>query len=252
MILKYSISFILFISFSTFSNQVTELTCYGTTFSPYSFIKNGVVSGINIDLISAVSKQLNISVTFKIMPWQRLLQNIAANKIDCATAFFKTSTRVNNMVFMEEPLSITDYTLFIHKKNAHKYKSLIDFDGTSIGVNRGFKTMPEFENAVYQYNINKYEVGDEQQSFQMLSTFRLQGVLTDNTVGMFNIKELDLHDIVPLKPPFKSIPVFLVFSKKNKGLGLVKKFDQALIALKQDGTYQKIIDKYLLSSNRKL
>ena len=46
--------------------------------------------------------------------------------------------------------------------------------------------------------------------------------------------------------------IFLVFSKKNKGLGLVKKFDQALIALKQDGTYQKIIDKYLLSSNRKL
>jgi polar amino acid transport system substrate-binding protein len=250
MMLKYSIVFVLFISLSTFSNQVTELTCYGTTFSPYSFVKNGVVSGINIDLISAISKQLNISVTFEIMPWRRLLQNIAADKIECATAFFKTSTRVNNMIFMEEPLSITDYTIFIHKKNAHKYKNLKDLDGTSIGVNRGFKTMPEFENAVHHYTIKKYEVGDEQQSFQMLSTFRLQGVLTDYTVGIFNIKELELRNIISLEPPLKSIPVFLVFSKKIKEKGLVKIFDQALLTLKQNGTYQTILDKYLLNSNQ--
>jgi polar amino acid transport system substrate-binding protein len=248
--LNFNIVFVLLISFSTFSNQVTELTCYGTTFAPYSFVKKGVTSGINIEVITAISKQLNLSITFKTMPWQRLLQNIAADKIDCATAFFKTSTRVNNMNFMKEPLSITDYTLFIHKTNAHKYKKLIDFDGASIGVNRGFKTMPEFENAVQQYTLNKYEVGNEEQSFQMLSTFRLEGVLTDYKVGLFNLKELGLRNIIALKPPLKSIPVFVVFSKKNKDNGLVKKFDQALFTIKQDGTYQKILDKYLSNSNR--
>lgn len=247
--LVFSMLFLVFISFPLLSSQVTELTCYSTTFAPYSFIENGVVKGANIDIIKAISKKLNIIVTFKTMPWQRLLKNIAANKVDCAAAFFKTSTRANNMLFMTEPLSITDYTLFIQKSNVDKYKNLKDFAGTSIGVNRGFKTTPKFEKAVSSGLIKQYEVGNEQQSLLMLSTARLAGVLTDKNVGLFNINKMGLNNIIAIKPSLKSIPVFLIFSKKHNNSDLIEQFNQALINLKQNGTYQRIFDKYLTDSN---
>ena len=243
--LSFTTLFLIFISFSSLSNQVTELTCYSTTFAPYSFIEKGIVKGANIDVITAISKQINITVTFKTLPWQRLIKNIAANKIGCAAAFFKSSGRFNNMVFMTEPLSITDYTLFIQKADADKYKSLKDFAGASIGVNRGFKTTAEFEQAVTQGLIKKYDVGNEQQSLQMLSTARLAGVLTDKNVGLFNIKNMGLENLIPIKPSLKSIPVFLVFSKQHQDSGLVEQFNRALFKMKADGTYQKLFNKYL-------
>jgi len=248
--LSYSILFLLFISYPTFANQGTELTCYSTTYAPYSYVESSVVMGINIDLITEISKRLGIKIKFKALPWQRLLKNIASDKIECAAAFFKTSEWVNGMSFMKESLSITHYTLFIHKSNAEKYKSLPDFHGASIGVNRGFKTTPEFEQAVSQGKVKKFEVGDDQQSLQMLSTSRLQGVFTDYNVGLFNMKQMDFQNIMPLEPALKSIPVFLVFSKKHNDTGLINEFDRVLSIMKQDGTYQKIFDKYLSSSTK--
>ena len=243
--LNFTMLFLIFISFPSLSKQVTELTCYGTTFAPYSFIEKGIIKGINIDVITAISKQINITVTFKTLPWQRLLKNIAADKIGCATAFFNSSERVNNMFFMTEPLSITDYTLFIHKNNADKYKNLKDFAGASIGVNRGFQTTPEFEQAVTLGLIKQYDVGSEQQSLRMLSTARLAGVLTDKNVGLFNIKKMALKNLIPIKPALKSIPVFLVFSQQHQDSGLIEQFNRVLFQMKQDGTYQRIFDKYL-------
>jgi len=242
--LKLSLFFLVLTSFPVFCAPVTELTCYSTTFAPYSFVEKGVVKGANIDVIREITKKLKIKVTFKTMPWQRLLKNIAINKIACAAAFFKSSTRVDNMFFMTEPLSITDYTIFIEQSNTDKYRKLIDFKGASIGVNRGFKTTPEFESAVSQGLIKQYEVGNEQQSLRMLSTARIAGVLTDKNVGLFNIKKMGLKNIIPLKPALKSIPVFLVFSKQHRDSGLVEQFNQALAKMKAEGTYQKIFNKY--------
>lgn len=230
---------------SSLAQASNEITCYSSIYAPYSYLKEGRPTGIDIDIVTAIAKKIDLSVSFKIIPWSRLKQNVRAGKIDCAMAFLKSSTYTDNMIFMNSPITTGYFTLFIEENNTEKLQTLTDFYGLTVGVNRGFKAPLVFNQAVANNLIKKYEVGDEQQSLQMLLKSRLSGVLTDKVVGMFNLQQLGITTIVPLKKPITSIAVYLIFSKNMQVSGLVKKFDIALAALRQEGTYQLIIDKYL-------
>ncbi|MBL4942513.1 MAG: transporter substrate-binding domain-containing protein [Colwellia sp.] len=233
-------------TWSCLANTSKQLTCYSSIYAPYSYLEAGQPTGIDIDLINIIADKIGIDVTFKIIPWSRLKQSIVAGKIDCAAAFLPSSAFTKKMFFMKYPITTGEHTIFIKEHNKNKFKTLTDFYGYTIAVNRGFKTPLIFSQAITDKLIKKYDVGDELQSLQMLSASRVEGVLTDKSVGLFNLHQLKINNIIPLAEPLTSTPVFLVFSKKIKDTGLIAKFDQALISMQAEGIYQKIIDKYLL------
>ena len=247
--MKLIILFLIFLSFSTFSNSPTELTCYSTTFAPYSFVKDGIPSGIDIDIINYIAEKIDISVTFELLPWERLKQNMRQGKIECAMAFLKTTEYAENMVFMDNPITTGNYTVFIEKKNSSSIKMFTDLYGLTVGINRGFKSPEIFEQAITKGLVNQYEVGSEQQSLQMLSMSRLDGVLTDQNVGLFNLQQLGISTITTLPEPLTSTPVYLVFSHKWQQNGVVDKFNTILKTMKKEGSYQNIIDKYISDIN---
>jgi len=229
----------------SFGETTSSLTCYSTVYAPYTFIKENKVVGIDIDLINSISKKIGISVSFEIIPWSRLLQNVRKGNIDCAMAFLLDSEYTKNMVYMKQPITIGEYSVFIKKENKSYFKELKDFEGKSIAVNRGFKTPEVFQQAVNDNKITQYDVGNEEQSLQMLMSSRVNGVLTDKNVGLFNLQQMKIDSVIPLDASLATTPVFLVFSKKWQTNGIVNKFDEALAEMKQDGTYQKILIQYL-------
>jgi len=240
--------FCVFFSFSTFGHPSDDLICYSSTYAPYSFPKNNQPIGIDIDIVQVISERINVPITYKIIPWSRLKQNIRAGKISCAMAFLKNDEYTNGMAFMSNPITVGEHAIFIEKKNKDKFKKLDDFFGFTIAVNRGFKAPDAFNEAVAKARIKKYDVGDDVQSLQMLSASRVDGVLTDKHVGLYNLQQLRIDNITSLNEPLASTAVFLIFSKELKDSGLVEKFDQALLNMHQDGTYQRILDKYLLET----
>jgi polar amino acid transport system substrate-binding protein len=243
--LNLSILFVILISFPSLSNQSTQLTCYSTTYAPYSFDEDGVVKGIDIDIIQYIAENIGVTVSFKIIPWARLKQTMLTGNIDCAMAFLKDSEYAKQMIFMSHPITVGEYTIFVKKNNENQFKRFADLYGFTIGVNRGFKTPIAFQQAVSKGLIKKYDVGNEQQSFQMLLASRVDGVLTDKNVGLFNLQQMEIENTIALSKALASTPVFLVFSKKWQDNGIVDKFNHSLKAMQRDGTYQKIFDKYL-------
>lgn len=236
---------IAFFSTNVYSKAVDNLTCYSTVFAPFVLEQEGQVKGIDVDVIKEVGRRLGINVEFKLMPWKRLENFIKSGEIDCVAAYFQTPERMKYMDFTHIPLHMTAYTLFARKEDARNYSSLEDLKTWKIGVNRGFKTTPEFEEALYNGWVEKYEVTNDMQSFSMLEKGRLTAVLTNYHVGLYNIRELGLKDIVPIFPSIRTAPAYFVLSKK-KNLGyLVQKFDEALFEVLKDGTYKKIFDTYL-------
>jgi len=244
--LYFKVLIILAISYSTFNLEASELTCYSAVYAPYSFEKDGKPAGIDIDIVSEIAKKIDISVSFKIIPWSRLIRQVRAGEIDCAAAFLKPSKYAKNMFYMKKPITTGNYTLFIESKNKNSLKNITDFYGHTIAINRGFKIPFVLKQAIANNLIKKYEVGDEKQSLQMLSSSRIKGVLTDKSVGLYNLHELKIKNITFLPKHLISTPVYLVFSKQWEENGVIEQFDLALEALKKDGTYQSIIDKHHL------
>jgi len=250
--LSFYILFLTIISFPTLSNKATKLTCYSSIYAPYSFLKENQPAGIDIDIVQVIAKKIDITVTFKIIPWARLKQRILAGDINCAMAFLENSENAKGMVFMKLPVTIGEHALFIEERNKDKFKQLNDLYGFTVAVNRGFKTPLVFNQALKNNKIKKYDVGTDKQSLQMLSVSGVDAVLTDKHVGLFNLQQMHIKNIIPLSNSLASTPVFIVLSKKLDERGLIEKFDQALLMMKQDGTYQRILDKYLLDYNQSL
>lgn len=228
------------------SIQAAELNCFSTVYAPYSFIVKGEPTGIDIDIITEIAKQIDISVSFEIIPWSRLKLRMLSGEIDCAAALLQSSAYDQTMSYMKNPITTGDYTLFIEAAEHDRFNRITDFYGFTIAVNRGFDIPFTLEQAMSKDLIEKYEVENTKQSMQMLATRRVKGVLADKNVGLYYLQQLNIKNIISISTPLKSTPVFLVFSKKWEKNGVLDKFEVALKKIKADGTYQKIIDKYLV------
>lgn len=239
-----AVLFLLF-PFASYSQEPRALTCYSTVFSPFVIEDNREIKGIDVDVIKEVGRRLHLDISFSLKPWKRLEQDVKDGTVSCVAAYFRTEERMEYMDFTSVPLHITSYTLFTNKVEVEGFKTFKDFKGWTIGVNRGFKTTPEFEAAMINGWITKYDVKSDEQSLKMVSSNRLDAMLTNYHVGLYNIKKFGVSDVRPLLPSIRSTPAYVVFSKKQNLAHLVPKFDEALFSVIQDGTYQRIVDQYL-------
>lgn len=223
----------------------SRLDCASTVFEPFVVRSGNKISGIDVEVIKEVGRRLNIVVEFHLMPWKRLEQNIKEGTETCVAAYFRTPDRETYMDFTHIPLHLTAYTLFVNSdKNPQQYRGFEHLKETVIGVNRGFKTTPEFEEAREKGWIKRYDLNNALQGLKMLSQQRLDAILTNYHVGLFLIKANKIHGVVPLKPAVASTPAYFVFSRKKNLSYLVPAFDEMLMQVMIDGTYQKIFDRY--------
>ena len=226
------------------AQDVKQLTCLSTVFAPYVFEVNNEVVGVDVDVVKEIGRRLGIAIEIKLKPWVRLEKEMEAGTEQCAFAYFKTPERLTYMDFTHVPLHITSYTLFVLAEKKLNYKSLADINGFTVGVNQGFKTTPEFAEQVARGSFTEFRVEQELQSFQMLNAKRLDAVLTNYFVGAYQIKNLQLTNVVPVFPPLQSTPAYLTFAKKAELDELVPLFDSVLFDILVDGTYQRIFDAY--------
>lgn len=236
---------LLILPLTGFSNDLNKLTCHSTVYAPFVFQDNGDIKGIDIDVIKEIGRRLEIEINFVLKPWKRLEKEVEEGSVSCVAAYFRTEERIKYMDFTTVPLHITSYTLFTRRDNKRAFSTLKDLKGWKIGVNRGFKTTAEFEDAVSNGWIIKHEVNNEEQSLKMIQLNRLDAILTNYHVGLYNIKKINASKIIPLHPSIVDTPAYFVFSKKKNLAYLIPKFDEALLSIIQDGTYNKIFSKYL-------
>lgn len=226
------------------ATEIEKLNCFSTTFEPFVIDQDGSVSGIDVDVVTEAGRSIGVDVTFALMPWSRLESALQDGKVDCVAAYFRTPEREEYMHFTGVPLHITAYSFFVNVGDKPAYTSIQEVNGWTIGVNRGFKTTTEFEQAVAEKRITLVELNSTKQGFDMLRLKRLDAVLTNQHVGLYLTKLYHPGAFEALKPSLRATPAYLVFSKKEKLKQLVGRFNESLMELMTDGRYQKIFQGY--------
>ena len=227
-----------------------SITCTSTVYPPFVIEEDGELRGVDFDLVREAGKRLGIEVELKLRPWKRIESDlkIRTKILQAVVSFFKTPERLAYMDYTSVPTHITQYTLFVRKNEIIKFNHLDDlknFKGMTIGVNRGFKTTEEFEKAEKIGIFKTDRVNTDKQNFQKLVLGRIDAVLTNYYVGIYNLKKLNLFDEVKNLPKvLASTPAFMVFAKEADMEYLVPEFDKILKQMKKDGTYSRIYKKY--------
>ncbi len=225
-----------------------QLTCVSTTYEPFVIERDGKIEGIDVDVVREIGRRIGLNIKLKLKPWKRLERDIEKGAESCGFAYFRTPERLKYMDYTNIPLHLTEYSLFVNKDNPIKYNKLADIKGMVVGVNFGFKTTREFENAQKNGLFSVIRKYTDQDSFKFLKKkMRIEAVLTNYHVGLYTASKLGM-EVRALSPPLTSNPCYLTFSKKRKLSHLIPKFDTALSQILKDGTYDKIFKKYTLKN----
>ncbi|MGC4064976.1 MAG: transporter substrate-binding domain-containing protein [Polyangiaceae bacterium] len=66
---------------------------------PYEFLKDGVPTGFNVELIQAVAEVMNLKVAVRLGPWQEVRANLEAGTLDALAGMYYTEERAKEVDF---------------------------------------------------------------------------------------------------------------------------------------------------------
>ncbi|AII15095.1 amino acid ABC transporter, periplasmic arginine/lysine/histidine-binding protein [Campylobacter iguaniorum] len=208
-------------------------------YPPFEFINDqNKIAGFDIDLVDALSKKIGFTYEIVNMSFDGLIPALKAGKIDAiAAAMSATPDRVKAVDFTKA-YYITE-NLFIKKAGDNAINSKADLNGKKIAVQLGTVqeiAARELKGAKVMANEDIFA------AIMALKNSKVSAVLVDSSIGYGYLKKNpDLAEF--LKEPDGSEGFSLAFDK-NKKTDLIAKINAAVDELKQDGAYDKLLEKY--------
>ncbi|GHD59413.1 basic amino acid ABC transporter substrate-binding protein [Jeongeupia chitinilytica] len=212
------------------------------TFAPFeSLNQKREVVGFDADIIAAIGKKAGLDVKMVNTPWEGLFMSLNNGDIDiAASAITITPERQKTMDF-SQPYFEAQQLIVVPEGS--KIASMADLKGKKVGVQTGTTGDIVSQDAFGKTtpNIRRYE--SITLAIQELRDGGLQAVVGDNAVVKNYLKnnpgaKFKLVDDKSFKKEYYGIAV----RKGNKQL--LDQINKGLGAIKADGTYQTIYNKY--------
>jgi polar amino acid transport system substrate-binding protein len=230
------------------SAQNTMNLVYFNNFPPLSWEdENKQMCGILADaLTEAIQTRMKIQVSHKGYPWERAQQMVKRGEADAFITLPTPERRSYTEVSSETVLLVT-FTLFVKSdspktESLKKVKTVADLKGFRIGsyIGSGWGKK-NLINAGMDVDL----AGTMDLCLKKLIGGRFD-VFTDVSQSVrYRIRELDLKDkIVELPNIIDSGEFQLCVGKKSPFVNILPKYDEIVREMRNDGTLQKIYDKY--------
>ena len=218
---------------------------------PYQYKAGDTVTGLDIDLVVSVLERAQCQVTLQEIPWARLLNLLEYGKINLALGASKTPER-EAYAYFSQPYRSETMALFVRKGEAANYpfQAVEDLANGSfkLGIVREYYYGDRFAELLNDPAFKKQvlEADNENENYTKLLKNRIDGFLSDPFATAEGLRQAGLSEQIEMHPvPIHSNDIYVMFSQKSTTLEQVELFNQSLEALKADGTYAEIIEKYL-------
>ncbi|MCO7226538.1 ABC transporter substrate-binding protein [Pleionea sp. CnH1-48] len=217
---------------------------------PYMYLSpDDSVSGLDIEIVRALANKAGCDVKFIQDDWMSLLQQLSLGNIDLVAGASVTEKRKEYALF-SAPYRQEEFALYIRNGEGEKFAgnlSSILSSGKKIGITTDYIYGEEVNNfqddPKYAEQFIDAAVGEV--NYYNLLQHNIDAFLEDPFVATYNIKRKGIvKQIEPLELKIHSGDVHLMFSIKSVDHRVVERFNEALASIKQDGSYQAILNKY--------
>lgn len=238
---KKSLAALVFSSLTLMSAQADTLRV-GTesSYAPFEFTENGELVGFDVDLMNAIARELNSEVEWVSMSFDGLIPALLTNQLDLAVASFTITPERAKRINFSDPYYRSGLTFVIRKADQDKYKSAEDLKGQRLCAQLGSVSAAKAETFSPSLVTT---FSDAPAAYMELKTGGCEAVLNDRPVNQYFFKTAKVSDsLVELSDVLDAEDMAVVIPKNNQEL--LEQVNQALAKLKQNGTYQKIYDKW--------
>lgn len=214
--------------------------------------------GVEVDLIREAFKRAGHKAVFVYLPNLRLPLAFSAGEVDCIAV--NTAYDVgkdSGQAAFDSDTTVTYQNFAISQASSgYTITSIKDLsDKVVLGFNNAVKYLgPEYA-AMAAANPNYSELADQSLQVRMLYTGRVRVIVSEKRIFLYWRKwmmESTLADVLSLdqelvySPIFSPAPRNVVFRTPD----LIDGFNKGLEAVKQDGTFDAIVEKYVGAEGR--
>ncbi|NHD16285.1 transporter substrate-binding domain-containing protein [Actinopolyspora sp. BKK1] len=215
-------------------------TCTNPPYEPFESRKNGEIVGFDMALIDLVAEDLGVPQEVTTAPFETIQSGQALNVGNCdiaASAITVTDVRKENFDF-SEPYFQASQALLVPKSSG--VNSLDQLEGKTVGYQKGTTGEKYAKEHAKPKGITIKQYADLGLLYPALKNGQIDAVIADDFV---------LRDFVQQNPDYEMSKKF--DTSESYGFGvesgsdkLRKKINEVLARAKQDGTYDRLHEKW--------
>lgn len=214
---------------------------------PLAYVENGKLSGLLVDLSEEAFRRMGRPYEFRLLPWPRCVAEVRSGEIDGVMTMFRTPDREAHLNFNQEAVLLQTESIFVKKDELKSFDGdLAALAGKQIGVVYQTSYGPRLDHALAAGLFGPINTQRNMADLvKMLAHGRIDLLPGDRRRILGAAASSGLQDeIRELQPPIEIIPSYIAFTKMRDMTPVAQAFDQALRAMKADGTYAAILGKY--------
>jgi len=207
-------------------------------FPPFEYIDDSSnIVGFDIDLVNELTKRSGYDVEIVNMGFDGLIPALKSGKIDAAISGMSATEERKKAVDFTDPYFTTD-NVYLKRKDDDSIKALEDIKEKPVGVQLG--TVQEARAGEVTSKSNPFK--DPIAAIMALKGGKVDAVILDTSVAYGYLKQNP--DLVEFFKEPDGSDGFAIAFDKDKNPEAVGKFNEALKAMKDDGAYDKLLEKY--------
>lgn len=216
-------------------------------YEPFEFRnQNGEIAGFDVDLGNALCEQAKLSCSWSEQGWESLLPSLMTRKADAIMSGMTISDERREQVLFSDAYLIQPSGWFAAVAFPTREVTEATLHHQRIGVLRG-SAQDRYASDLYgkQNDIRRYASADD--AVNDLMAGRLDITLFDYPTGQSSLLEASPGRFKLVGSKIQDERYFndgfgIAFRKRDQALA--DRFNRALAELKENGTYQKLVDKY--------
>jgi len=204
--------------------------------------------GYTFEIIREALKRVGYGLKAVWLPWKRAQVDAARGDYDGLGASYHNEERGTKFAY-SNPIGTTEVVFFKRTEDDIKYSKLEDLKPYKIGTGFGYGYPEKFVKADYLEKIEAYEL---KTNITRLLHKRIDLIIGSRKAILFYLKQQypdRMNSLEILGAPLETLSLYVPFSKMTPNYKQkVEDFNRGLEMIKEDGTYQKIMEKHGLES----
>lgn len=208
-------------------------------FPPYEFYENNEIVGIDAEIAKAIAEKLGMELTIEDMDFTSLVTAVQTGKIDmCLAGMTVTPDREKNVNFSESYATGVQVIIVTEDSDI---ASPDDLEGHQIGAQENTTGHIYCSDDYGEDRVTAYTTGAN--AVEALKTGKVDAVVIDNEPAKAFVEANEGLKILDTEYAIEDYAIAI--SKENDEL--LEKVNNAIKELKEDGTLDEIVSKYINS-----
>lgn len=221
-----------------------DLRMTASPWSPY-VDANIDENGFAVALVTEALERAGYSASMVVEPWPRALEATVNGDYDVYCTLWLTEDRATTLAFSEPYLE--NPIIFVKRSESNfAFHNRAELIGLKVGIVNDYAYR---EQAYDTTGIEITEAGSVRENLNGLLAGDIDLVVADGRVALYEVNQLLAADVLTvLRQPLNTRGLRIAVSKKRADHEeIIAAFDEAIVAMKEDGTYNTILALYRIN-----